>query len=47
MTARLKKELSELKDDSLDYIVTEAIGGVCENVDPKLYDLTLGWRFEN
>ena len=51
LTARLQNELSELKDDSLDYVVTEAIGRVCENVNSKLYHLTLkkclGWRFEN
>jgi hypothetical protein len=51
LTTRLKRELSELKDDTLDYIVTEAIGRVCENVNTKLHHLTLkkclGWRFEN
>lgn len=51
LTTRLKRELSELKEDTLDYVVSEAIGRVCENVNPKLYHLTLkkclGWRFEN
>jgi hypothetical protein len=51
LTTRLKRELSELKADTVDYIVTEAIGRVCENVNSKLYHLTLkkclGWRFEN
>jgi hypothetical protein len=51
LTIRLKRELSELKVDTLDYVVTEAIGRVCENVNPKLYHLTLkkcvGWRFED
>jgi hypothetical protein len=51
LTTRLKKELSELKKETLDYVVSEAVGRVCENVNPKLYHLTvkrcLGWRFEN
>ncbi len=51
LTTRLKKELSELKEEALDYVVSEAVGRVCENVNPKLYHLTLkkclGWRFEN
>jgi hypothetical protein len=51
LTIRLKKELSELKADTLDYVITEAMGRVCENVNSKLYHLTLkkclGWRFEN
>jgi hypothetical protein len=51
LTTRLKRELSELNEDTLDYVVNEATGRVCENVNPKLYHLTLkkclGWRFEN
>jgi hypothetical protein len=51
LTLRLKKEISELDDDTLNYVVSEAIGRVCENVNAKLYHLTLkkclGWRFEN
>jgi hypothetical protein len=51
LTTRLKKELLDLRNDTLDYVVSEAIGRVCENVNPKLYHLTLkkrlGWRVEN
>jgi hypothetical protein len=48
LTTRLQNELSDLKADTLDYVVNEAIGRVCENVNSKLYHLTLiGWRFEN
>ena len=50
LTLRLKWELAEL-GDSLEEVVSEAIGRVCENVNAKLYHLTLkrclGWRFEN
>lgn len=52
LTLRLKKELAELKKgDTLDYVVSEAIGRVCENQNAKLFHLTLkkclGWRFDN
>ena len=51
LTTRLKRELSELKEDTLDYVVSEVIGRVCENVSAQLYHLTLkkclGWRFED
>jgi hypothetical protein len=51
LTTRMKRELSDLKADTVDYVVTEAIGRVCENVNSKLYHLTLkkglGWRVEN
>jgi hypothetical protein len=51
LTTRLKKELSELKEETLDYVVSEAVGRVCENVNSKMYHLTLkkclGWRFEH
>jgi hypothetical protein len=52
LTLRLKRELSDLKKgDTLEYVVTEAIGRVCENQNAKLYHLTLkkclGWRFDN
>ena len=50
LTLRLKWELAEL-GDSLEEVVSEAIGRICENVNAKLYHLTLkrclGWRFEN
>jgi hypothetical protein len=50
LTLRLKLELAEL-GDSLEEVVSESIGRVCENVNAKLYHLTLkkclGWRFEN
>jgi len=51
LTTRLKIELSELDEDTLDYVVSEAIGRICEDVNSELYYLTLtkclGWRFEN
>jgi hypothetical protein len=52
LTLRLKRELAGIKKgDALDYVVTEAIGRVCENQNAKLYHLTLkkclGWRFDN
>lgn len=50
LTLRLRKELAGLKHDTLEYVVSEAIGRICENVNAKLYHLTLkkclGWRFE-
>jgi hypothetical protein len=51
LTLRLKRELAGLnKGDTLEYVVSEAIGRICENVNAKLYHLTLkkclGWRFE-
>ena len=50
LTLRLKLELAEL-GDSLEEVISEAIGRICENVNAKLYHLTLkrclGWRFEN
>jgi hypothetical protein len=50
LTLRLRKELAGLKRDTLEYVVSEAIGRICENVNAKLYHLTLkkclGWRFE-
>jgi hypothetical protein len=51
LTWRLKLELSELSRDTLDYVVRQSIERICENVNSKLYHLTLkrslGWRFEN
>jgi hypothetical protein len=52
LTLRLRSELAGLKKgDTLDYIVSEAIGRVCENQNARLYHLTLkkrlGWRFDN
>jgi hypothetical protein len=50
LTLRLRLELASLDMDSLDYIVRQAIERICENVNSKLYHLTLkkslGWRFE-
>jgi hypothetical protein len=52
LTLRLRSELAGLKKgDTLDYVVSEAIGRVCENQNARLYHLTLkkrlGWRFDN
>jgi hypothetical protein len=52
LTLRLKRELADIKKgDTLDYVVSEAIARVCENVNAKLFHLTLkkclGWRFDN
>jgi hypothetical protein len=51
LTWRLKFELNGLDIDTLDYVVRQAIERLCENVNSKLYHLTLkkflGWRFEN
>ena len=52
LTLRLKRELAGLKKgNTLDYVVSEAIGRICENVNRRLYHLTLkkclGWRFED
>jgi hypothetical protein len=51
LTLRLKRELAGLKKGhTLDYVVSEAIGRVCENQNARLYHLTLkkclSWRFE-
>jgi hypothetical protein len=52
LSIRLRQELAGLiKSNTIDYVVSEATGRVCENVNAKLYHLTLkrglGWRFEN
>lgn len=50
LTLRLRLELAGLDMDSLNYVVRQAIERICENVNSKLYQLTLkkslGWRFE-
>jgi hypothetical protein len=50
LTLRLRLELASLDMDLLDYVVRQAIERICENVNSKLYHLTLkkslGWRFE-
>jgi hypothetical protein len=51
LTWRLKLELAGLSRDTLDYVVRQSVERICENVNSKLYHLTLkrslGWRFEN
>jgi hypothetical protein len=51
LTRRLKLELDGLDIDTRDYVVRQAIERICENMNSKLYHLTLkkslSWRFEN
>jgi hypothetical protein len=48
---RLKKELATLDKNSRDFVMKEAIGRICEQVDKRFYLLNakplLKWRLEN
>jgi hypothetical protein len=48
---RLKKELANLDKEAKDFVVKEAIGRICEQVDKRFFLLSvkplLKWRLEN
>jgi hypothetical protein len=51
LDARLKKKLSNLDRESKDYVMLEAIGAICEQIDKQFFLLSvrplLKWRLEN
>lgn len=48
---RLKQELASLDKETKDFLLKEAIGRICEQVDKRFFLLSvkplLKWRFEN